>query len=158
MTTPADEFPTLLDLALAEVQAGTRRLMDEHRLAEQPGWALDEEHGELSFGGGRRFVAQVAGLFVPAAGVWKWAWAEPSFPPAMVRAAANARGWGQANGVPALTTPTGAATEDVCWKLAAFAARLVGLPAVYRGAMPDATFFIAFGPRPVGHGLLRPPG
>jgi hypothetical protein len=154
MPTPA-EFASLLELALAEAQAGTARIAAEYRLAELFGWSLDEAAGELVFGPHVRFVAQVVGVR-DRADRWTWAWADPSLPAALVRAAADARGWGEANGVARLTTPAFPADEAECWKLTAFAARLVGLPAVYRGPSANGTLFLAFGPLPPGHGLAAP--
>jgi hypothetical protein len=151
--TPTDEFPKLLDLAMAEVQQNTRELVDRNSLAAFRQWAFDERTGRLSFQnpGVDEFVvpAQLLGFWNPADSRWQWAWSDSTLPPHAVRASAAARDWGAAHAVTLLTASTSSAEEPLAWKLAAFAARLTGWPAVYRGSSGARFQYLAFaGPPP----------
>lgn len=145
---PATEFPKLLDLALAEIQDGTRALAGKYGLAGFAGFEIDERTARLTFVDGARRLGvpiQLLGWHRPDAPAWQWAWSDSTLPANLTRGAAEARGWGEANQIPALTQAEFGADEPACWKLAAFAARLSGWPAVYRCPVGERFLFVAFG-------------
>jgi hypothetical protein len=149
--TPTDEFPKLLDLAMAEVQQETQRVMAAYALTHYPQWGYDERNALLTFADGRNQVvadAQLAGFWYPADARWQWGWFDQKLPEAVSRAARAVRGWGEANGVALLTDPAPAADETLAWKLTAFTARLTGLPAVYRCQSGPRFLYLAFAVRP----------
>jgi hypothetical protein len=148
--TAADELPKLLDLALAEVQAGTRELVERHNLTSAPGYHLDPAIGSLSFGKDT-FDAQFVGAFDPASKQWRWAWADPAIPKHLLLPANHAKAFGETNGLSELTTATIPADETTAWRWAALAARLADWPGIYACPLPTGvTVFVAFRPQIVG--------
>ncbi len=145
---PTTEFPKLLELAFAEIQAGTRELVERHRLGDYPGFEFDEPNARLVFVDGPKRLAvpaQILGYFFPANSQWQWAWSDTSLAEGITRSAREARAWGEANDIALLTRTHRGAVEDGCWRLAAFAARLTGWPAVYRCPFANRYLYVAFG-------------
>lgn len=146
--TAANEFPRLLDLALTEAKQMTDEQMRLHKLDGLAGWSLDEARGRLLFGDPRGryaiMAAQAIGLYDPVSQQWQWAWDDQSFPPHLVQAARHVRAWGQINEIPMLIEPLQKIPESDAFKLAAFAARFVGWPGVYRGESKPQSIFLAF--------------
>ena len=146
--TPTTEFPKLLDLALAEVQVNTRELVQKLQLASYAQWGLDEQNARLVFsnpGANPLAIAmQVIGSYDPKQLVWRWAWSLGTLPTNALRAANATREWGQTQEIELLTTPSASADEADCWKLTAFAARLTGWPAMYRGQTESGFLYLAF--------------
>lgn len=143
--TPASEFSKLLDLALAEAQAGTRVLVERHRLETFANYRLDPQRGTLTIGDSPTFDVQFVGGFDPKTNLWRWAWADLEMPKTFGVAAAQANAFGKANGIPELIAATVPADEATCWKWTAFAAGLAKWPAIYRAPLDTgATVFVAF--------------
>lgn len=145
------EFPKLLDLAMAEIQTSTRELVERHNLAGYSGFEVDEPAGRLTFvDGGRRLSVpvQFLGYFHADDAEWQWAWSDPSLSESITRAARAAREWGVANDIALLVRTHRGAVEEGCWKLAAFAAKLTGWPAIYRCPLANRFLFVAFGHPP----------
>ncbi|QEL15043.1 DUF6882 domain-containing protein [Limnoglobus roseus] len=146
--TPTTEFPKLLDLALAEVQQKTRELITTHGLDKFPQWEHDAANGAIIFRtpGLDEFVvpAQLIGYHHPAQSLWQWAWDDPAVPANFVRSATAARNWGRAQDIEAVASPTTFADEALAWRLTAFAARLTGWPAIYRGQSESRFLYFAF--------------
>jgi hypothetical protein len=168
--TSSDEFPKLLDIALAEATELTAKTVKEHSLDQLAGWSLDEKAGRLLFADTKQryamMAAQAIGLYEPNSRQWRWAWSEASFPTHILQAAQHARSWGTANDVSLLSQPTATIDEAMAWKLAAFTARLVGWPGIYRGDGGPSLIYLAFAPtlEPLGapeiisrFNLLPPP-
>lgn len=149
---PTTEFPKLLDLALAEIQLGTRELVERHGLAGYAGFEIDEPTARLTFVDGPRRLSvpvQFLGYFQADVSKWQWAWSDPSLSEGITKCARAAREWGAANDIALLTKTHRGAVEDGCWKLAAFAAKLTGWPAVYCCPLANRFLFVAFGhPQP----------
>jgi hypothetical protein len=132
-STPSSEFPKLLELALAEAKAGTQELVDQYQLAGKHSFRLEPDRGRLGFG------------------TWRWEWADGSLPREVGLAAAHAKAFGEANEIDVLTSPASPATEADCWRFAAFAARLINWPAIYRAPLPSGLIvFVAFRPLQAG--------
>ena len=149
---PTTEFPKLLDLALAEIQASTGELIARHGLAGYAGFEIDEPDARLTFIDGPRRLGvpvQFLGYFHAGESEWQWAWSDPSLSETVTRAARAAREWGVANDIALLVRTHRGAVEEGCWKLAAFAAKLTGWPAIYRCPLANRFLFVAFGhPQP----------
>ena len=145
---PTTEFPKLLELAYAEVQAGTRDLVNRYSLGDYPSFEFDEPNARLVFVDGSRRLAvpvQLIGYHFPRESEWQWAWSDPSLSVGITRSARAARAWGEANDIALLTRTHRGAVEDGCWRLSAFAARLTHWPAVYRCPFANRYLYIAFG-------------
>ena len=97
------------------------------------------------------FELQVVGAFDAPRGSWRWEWADVSLPREVGLAAAHAKAFGEANEIDVLTAPASRATEADCWRYAAFAARLIDWPAIYRAPLPSGLIlFVAFRPLTAG--------
>jgi hypothetical protein len=148
--TPSDEFSKLLDMALVEATELTAKTVKEHALDQLAGWSLDEKAGRLLFADAKQryamMAAQVVGLYDPNTRQWRWAWSDASFPVPLLQAAHRARSWGATNNVSWLTEPTITIDEAMAWKLAAFTARLVNWPGIYRGDGGPSVIYLAFAP------------
>ena len=148
--TPTEEFPKLLDLALAEAKEGTQELVDKYQLASKPNFRIEPDRGRLAFGD-IEFEMQVVGALDAAKGMWRWEWADGSLPREVGVASAHAKAFGEANEIDVLTAPSSPATEAECWRYAAFAARLIDWPAIYRAPLPSGlVLFVAFRPIQAG--------
>jgi hypothetical protein len=144
--TPTEEFPKLLDLALAEAKDGTQELVEKYQLTGRHSFRLEPDRGRLGFGD-IEFELQVVGALDTAKGMWRWEWADGSLPREVGLAAAHAKAFGEANEIEVLTSPASPATEADCWRYAAFAARLIDWPAIYRAPLPSGLIvFVAFRP------------
>jgi hypothetical protein len=146
--TPTTEFPKLMEIALAEIQSGTRELVERYALANYPGFEIDEPNARLVFVNGPNRLAlpaQMLGYHVPDRNEWQWAWSDPSLSVKVTRSARAARSWGEANEIALLARTHRGAVEDGCWRLAAFAARLSGWPALYRCPFANRYLYVAFG-------------
>lgn len=147
--TPTEEFPKLLDLALTEAKEGTQELVDKYQLATKPNFRIEPDRGRLAFGDAE-FEMQVVGA-LDSKGTWCWEWADGSLPREVGLAAAHAKAFGEANDIDVLTSPSSPATEVECWRYAAFAARLIDWPAIYRAPLPSGLIlFVAFRPIQAG--------
>ena len=157
--TAASEFPKLLDLALAEVQAGTKELISKYQLESFDKVRLDLAYGQLIFGDDLRFDIQVVGSFDAVSGVWRWGWSDPNVSRSIGLAAAHAKGFGKANEIVALTNSLNIATEEDSWRWTAFAARLIDWPAIYRLPLDTGPLlFLAFRPvTTISTSLIAPP-
>lgn len=146
--TPTTEFPKLLDIALAEVLPMTRALVAKHGLDKFAEWHCDDVNGALIFRnpGVDEFAVpyQLIGTHHPAESLWRWAWDDAAVNAHFVRSAEKVRDWGQAQSIELLTAPTTFADETLAWKLTAFAARLTGLPGIYRGQSGPRVLHFAF--------------
>jgi hypothetical protein len=146
--TPTSEFPQLLELALSEIQAGTRELVERYSLANFPAYELDLRNARLGFADGdkRLYVPiQVLGVHHADANEWQWAWDDAAVPDRLTRSAREALAWGRANEIAQLVNPRVPANPDACWRFAAFAARLTGWTALYSVPSLGRTTFLAFG-------------
>jgi hypothetical protein len=146
--TPTTEFPKLLELALAEVQANTQQLVQKYQLANYAQWMLDEPNARLVFTSPGMpelaLAVQVLGMSEPSKLIWCWGWAIDTLTPQLLRAATITREWGKANEIDILSRPTVDADEPECWKYAAFSTRLSGWAAMYRGQTSNGFLYLAF--------------
>lgn len=155
--TPTSELPKLLDLAMAEMQASTAELVDQYFLQDAAEYRLDWNAGTLTFGDAV-FDVQLVGGFDSQVGHWRWSWADPNLPRTVTLAAAHAHAFGKANDITSLTTATIPATENDCWKWAAFAGMLLKWPGIYRIPLQTGNIiFVAFRPQEgTHHDLITP--
>ena len=120
------------------------------KLADKPNFRIEPDRGRLAFGD-VEFELQIVGALDAAKGMWRWEWADGSLPREVGVAAAHAKAFGEANEIDVLTSPSSPATEADCWRYAAFAARLIDWPAIYRAPLPSGLIlFVAF--RPIAAG------
>lgn len=125
------------------------------RFAREQGFGLERNYDfdqgtgllTLKFARGRTIVAraQILGSFDPRDRSFMWAWANPSFLPAMCEDAERAKAEGERLGLAALTIPTQAVVFDNLKPLLALAARTGGADGVYRGMVNGSTsVFMSF--------------
>ena len=125
------------------------RFAREQGLGLERNYAFDQDTGllTLKFAAGRKIVAraQILGSFDPRDRTFMWAWANPSFRPAMCEDAERAKAEGETLGIAALTTPTQTIVFDNLTPLVALAARAGGADGVYRGMVNGSTsVFMSF--------------
>lgn len=87
--------------------------------------------------------AQILASSNPAAGSWRWAWANDSILPDLSRDSRALRDWGDAQGHAFLVNPQVEVDDDLADTLTAIAVRVSRATGVYRGqgaSMPIITF------------------
>ena len=120
-------------------------------------WAADLAAGTLTFTSAAKGVTatcdcQVVGTLNTDDGTWLWGWDHPSVPPGLDRHAAAVKAYGEAKGLPDLTTRKLEASEDDGWTFAALACHLSDAQGAYsdtqgayRGPAGPARVFFTYG-------------
>jgi hypothetical protein len=100
----------------------------------------------FSFDGGRevRCPAQAVGSVDTRAGIWAWAWANPSIPEDLRRAVEAVRAHGERRGLARLTRPSWPATTEQAWQMTAVAAKLCEYPGAYALSTGPLQLFLVF--------------
>lgn len=125
------------------------RFAGEQGLGLERDYDFDQNTGLLTLrlARGRTIIAraQILGSFDPRDRSFMWAWANPSFLPAMCGDADRAKAEGELVGINALTIPTQTIVFDNLKPLLALAARAAGADGVYRGMINGSTsVFMSF--------------
>ena len=113
-------------------------------------WAADLDAGTLTFTSEAKGVTatcdcQVVGTLNTDDGTWLWGWDHPSVPPGRDRHAAAVKAYGEAKGLPDLTTRKLDASEDDGWTFVALACHLSDAQGAYRGPAGAARVFFTYG-------------
>ena len=111
-------------------------------------WELDQASGVLRWTFPDKVVeapAQVIGLHATADSRWSWAWSTPLVPPALAKASAEVRAWGERHRQDFLVRPDLTLSEEQVADLVAVAFRLSRATGLYRGASDPLTAHLMFG-------------
>ena len=118
------------------------------QFGSETGMKFDPQTGLLTFTfeGGReaRCPAQAVGTVDTRAGLWAWAWANPSIPEDLRRAVAAGRAHGERRGFDRLTRPEWPATTEQAWQMTAVAAMLCEHPGAYALSTGPMQMFLMF--------------
>lgn len=146
--TNPDEFQTLLDASMQELQLKT----EAHKawgLGTFDHWNVDQDVGDLVFTSevGTTAVApvQIIGSFSTNDNSWLWAWDNPSINDALKVDAAKLKEYGETHGIEQLTSRKWTGTEDDAWAMAALAVKLCDAQGAYRGPAGATYIFMTFG-------------
>ena len=137
---------------IAEGEAYLSRNMMIHQqtwqFGSETGLNFDPQTGLLTFTfeGGRevRCPAQAVGTVDTRAGLWAWAWANPSIPEDLRRTVAVVRAHGERHGFDRLTRPEWPATTEQAWQMTAVAAKLCEHPGAYALSTGPLQMFLMF--------------
>jgi hypothetical protein len=139
------DFETLLRVSMEDLMVVTQAHQQAWHFGKEEQWDIDFELGELVLKfPGRQVIAaaQIIGVYDSEAGLWQWAWADPSLPNSITTHALQVKDYGEQQGIERLTSPEWAGAETDCWYMAALAFRLGGSQGAYRGpAGATYTFF-----------------
>lgn len=143
-----DDFQTLLDASMAELQLKT----EAHQawgLGTFDRWDIDQDVGNLVFtnddGTTAVAPAQIIGTFNTNDDTWLWAWENPSIVDELKRDSLKVKDYGELHGIDVLTTAKQSCTENDAWFLTALALKLCDAQGGYRGPAGSTLIFMTFG-------------
>ncbi len=151
----SDEGPASdaeFEALIAESEAYLSRNMMIHQqtwqFGSETGMKFNPQTGLLTFTfeGGRevRCPTQAVGTVDTRAGLWAWAWANPSIPEDLRRAVAAVQAHGECHGFDRLTRPEWPATAEEAWQMTAVAAKLCEHPGAYALSTGPLLMFLMF--------------
>jgi hypothetical protein len=139
-----DHFVDLVTRAHEYLTARQDVLRSEYHLDRWPRWDWDQGTGQLVFSeeGVARLVAdiQFVGSVSNQSKTWLWAWANPHLTPPVKRDVDEVRRFGEAHGIPQLTTAKWVADEIDGWEMTSIAAYVLQAKGAYRTPRDDGGF------------------
>ena len=131
-----DQFIDLVTRAHEYLTARQDELREHYGLSTWPRWDWDQDSGELVFSdnGVPRVVAKIqfVGTISTETGTWLWSWANRSVERHLVKDVREVRKFGEAHGIPQLTTDKWDADETDGWEMTSIAAYVLQAKGAYR--------------------------
>ena len=133
----SEEFVELVTAAHAYATARQDALRRDFALGSWARWDWDQDTGQLVFSdahGTPRVVADVqfVGSVSTQSNTWLWSWANSYIDERLTRDVREVRLFGEARGIPQLTTPKWAAEETDGWEMTSITAYVLQAKGVYR--------------------------
>ena len=142
------EFEALIAESEAYLSQNLMIHQQTWQFGSETGFKFDPPTGLLTFTfeGGRevRCPAQAVGSVDTRAGMWAWAWANPSIPEELRRAVEAVKAHGERHGFTRLTRPSWPATTEQAWQMTAVAAKLCEHPGAYAMSTGPLQMFLMF--------------
>jgi hypothetical protein len=131
-----EAFVDLVTRAHEYTTARQDHLRAEYALDRWPRWDWDQGTRQLVFSeeGLPRVIAdiQFVGSVSTETGTWLWSWANPHVEPPLAQDILEVRRFGEAHGIPQLTTAKWQADDIDGWEMTSIAAYILQAAGVYR--------------------------
>ena len=143
------EFKALVEASRVHLEVLTQSHQGGWHFGEHEQWNVDQQEGilRLTFANGvlAELPAQIVGSFNQSDSSWLWGWANPSIREGMKHNAEKVCAYGQANQMPALTTPEWKADKEQAWDMAAITTKICDAQGAFCGPSGSTLIFFTFG-------------